>query len=222
MKTKDEPGQLYQALRCVLWGLFCTTEGEELRFGDAEQRWRTLLWALVVSVLWNSTRQKWEIFAPILLLTSFIQVSLMCARCRHRERPAHSCWQFPAFLTLLGAASAMTSSPAFTVLGRLTQKISTKEYLMWCHWCPDTHVTIMSVVVITCAVQGIIPWIWHSRSMASAPSPSPDRVVHPPPPGDAVDLVPLQAGKFKRLQPSGRKTTPKHRATPATDSEWAE
>ncbi|KAK3719379.1 hypothetical protein RRG08_029535 [Elysia crispata] len=211
-KTKNVSGKqhiiqhFHQVLRCIFWVLFCTTEGEELNFDDVEQRWRLLLWTLVISLLWNSTRHNWGIFAPILLLISFVKVSVICARTSLKKRTAH-CWQIPACLALLGAVSAVTTSSSYSVLASLTQKLAVKEYNLWCHWCPDTHVTILSVIAITCAVQGVFrlplasPWIRYSPSILS-----PSTEVVP-----TGDILKLPAAKPQRSQDPSR-VNRKHKA----------
>ncbi|GFS14735.1 hypothetical protein ElyMa_004914600 [Elysia marginata] len=145
---------LQNALRRILWVLFCTAEPDEPNFDSVQQRWRLLLWTLLVSILWNATGRNWGVFAPILLLMSFIKVSVVCTRTNPWSRSSH-CWQFPACLTLLCAISVISTTYGYSVLAHLAQKLAVREYNLWCHWCPDTHVTIASVIVITCAVQGV-------------------------------------------------------------------
>ncbi|GFN87403.1 hypothetical protein PoB_001390900 [Plakobranchus ocellatus] len=64
-------------------------------------------------------------------------------------------WEFPVCLALFSAAVTITTSLSDSVFTRLLQKLATKEYDQWRHWCPDTHVTILSVMVITCFIQEV-------------------------------------------------------------------
>lgn len=146
-----------QLLHRIFWLMFCTTSKEDLQFDGVEQRWRLLLWALLVSTLWSTADHNWGIFAPIMLLLCLIKVSVMCAR-RSTAQHSTGCWQFPACLALLCSATVLSTTSSYQTFAHLMQKLAVKEYHLWCHWCPDTHVTIAGVIVITCTVQGIPKW----------------------------------------------------------------